>query len=72
MPKKRRKKTRGGARPGSGRPAFPDGEARTHAVLVRLNDAEIKTLDTYAERHGYSRSEAVRALLKLACFRGPE
>lgn len=52
-----KKKQRGGARPGAGRPVGPDGPTVTMAVTVP--ESLLGRLDAMAEANDWSRSEAV-------------
>ena len=59
MPRKTAKKQgRGGARPGSGRPALPP-EERSQPVSASVPGALVRQLDELCERRGWSRSRAV-------------
>lgn len=49
----------GGARPGAGRPGYV-----AQRFTVRLSEDEAEQLDTYREREGLSRNDAVRQLVR--------
>lgn len=61
--------TRGGARPGSGRPKAAD-PARN--VTVRLALVDRALLDDLAEERGESRAAVVRVALRALADSGPE
>jgi hypothetical protein len=66
-----KKATRGGKRPGAGRPTNPEGPAVT--VAVSVPEPLVRELNELAEQKGWSRSEAVtNAIRKLLGKRSPK
>jgi hypothetical protein len=39
----------GGKRPGSGRPAYPEGEARNRSIPLKMSDKDIEQIDELKE-----------------------
>lgn len=56
----------GGPRPGAGRPALPEGEARTARLHTQLTPAEHADAVALAEAAGASRSDWLRGLVRQA------
>jgi hypothetical protein len=62
------KSSKGGARPGAGRPATGKG---TH-VGVRIQPDDLAVIDEWAAANGCTRAEAIRRLAKLGLLAGKD
>jgi hypothetical protein len=64
-----RRKGRGGARPGAGRPRGPSGEIRRNRVVALLADAEFKKLERWANERALPLGALAREILERALRR---